>query len=192
MHNYNEFIDWVDFEKWSSVCSEVFSAKILNQSSNRMTKEKWILAGLELSNTAKNIQWVDVQDYDLIFNDWELGKVEVKTGNTPLFSSVKCLPKKIINIKLKNTYDNKNDNIELDKEFDHLMIVNLHPVFCIAFCDFTMANKYLVPLKDGFLTRIPFDELTIVYKEPSKLGVDTKINFDPKSVILGQLKKAGY
>jgi len=49
----------------------------------------------------------------------------------------------------------------------------------------------LVQLKDGFLTKIPMDELTIVYKESNKF-TQSKINFDPKSVIIGQLEEAGY
>jgi len=67
--NYSQFLDWIEVDKWNDICSQVFNAKVLNESSNRMTKEKWILAGLELSNHANNIDWVDCYDYDLMFNN---------------------------------------------------------------------------------------------------------------------------
>lgn len=188
---YNEFKKWVDLDKWNTICSEVFNAKVLNESSNRMTKEKWILAALQLSNHKNNIEWVDCYDYDVIFKDWDLGKIEIKTGNDPMFSKVQAKPKDVVKLKLKNIYESSYDRKTLDKDFDHLMVVNLAPVFCVAFCDYETANKHLVQLKDGFLTRIPHEELTIIHKAPSK-SVQSSINFDPKSVILGQLQQAGY
>lgn len=191
MSNYKEFTSWVDVDKWNSICSEIYNAKVLNESSNRMTKEKWILAALKLSNHKNNIDWVDCYDYDVVFEEWNLGKVEIKTGNNPMFSKTMCKQKDVVKLKLKNIYESSYDRETLDKDFDHLMVVNLSPVFCVAFCDYATANKHLVQLKDGFLTKIPKDELTIVYKEPNKF-TQSKINFDPKSVIIGQLQEAGY
>ena len=190
-NQYKEFTSWVDVDKWNGICSEIYNAKVLNESSNRMTKEKWILAALKLSNHKNNIDWVDCYDYDVVFQEWNLGKVEIKTGNHPMFSKAQCKPKDIVKLKLKNIYESSYDRETLDKDFDHLMIVNLAPVFCVAFCDYATANKHLVQLKDGFLTKIPMDELTIVYKESNKF-TQSKINFDPKSVIIGQLQEAGY
>tara|TARA_E500000178_G_scaffold266314_1_gene263695 strand:- start:17949 stop:18524 length:576 start_codon:yes stop_codon:yes gene_type:complete len=191
MSNYKEFTSWVDVDKWNIICSEIYNAKVLNESSNRMTKEKWILAALKLSNHKGNIDWVDCYDYDVVFEEWNLGKVEIKTGNNPMFSKTMCKQKDVVKLKLKNIYESSYDRETLDKDFDHLMVVNLSPVFCVAFCDYATANKHLVQLKDGFLTKIPKDELTIVYKEPNKF-TQSKINFDPKSVIIGQLQEAGY
>ena len=190
-NQYKEFTSWVDVDKWNGICSEIYNAKILNESSNRMTKEKWILAALKLSNHKDNIDWVDCYDYDVVFQEWNLGKVEIKTGNHLMFSKIQCKPKDIVKLKLKNIYESSYDRETLDKDFDHLMVVNLAPVFCVAFCDYATANKHLVQLKDGFLTKIPMDELTIVYKESNKF-TQSKINFDPKSVIIGQLQEAGY
>ena len=190
-NQYEEFTSWVDVDKWNGICSEIYNAKVLNESSNRMTKEKWILAGLKLSNHKDNIDWVDCYDYDVVFEEWNLGKVEIKTGNNPMFSKTMCKQKDVVKLKLKNIYESSYDRETLDKDFDHLMVVNLSPVFCVAFCDYATANKHLVQLKDGFLTKIPKDELTIVYKEPNKF-TQSKINFDPKSVIIGQLQEAGY
>ena len=190
-NQYKEFTSWVDVDKWNGICSEIYNAKVLNESSNRMTKEKWILAALKLSNHKDNIDWVDCYDYDVIFQEWKLGKVEIKTGNHPMFSKIQCKSKDIVKLKLKNIYESSYDRETLDKDFDHLMIVNLAPVFCVAFCDYATADKHLVQLKDGFLTKIPMDELTIVYKESNKF-TQSKINFDPKSVIIGQLEEAGY
>ncbi len=191
MSNYKEFTSWVDVDKWNIICSKIYNAKVLNESSNRMTKEKWILAALKLSNHKGNIDWVDCYDYDVVFEEWNLGKVEIKTGNNPMFSKTMCKQKDVVKLKLKNIYESSYDRETLDKDFDHLMVVNLSPVFCVAFCDYATANKHLVQLKDGFLTKIPKDELTIVYKEPNKF-TQSKINFDPKSVIIGQLQEAGY
>lgn len=188
---YKEFTSWVDVDKWNKICSEIYNAKVLNESSNRMTKEKWILSALKLSNHKNNINWVDCYDYDVVFEEWALGKVEIKTGNNPMFSKTMCKQKDIVKLKLKNIYESSYDRTTLDKDFDHLMVVNLSPVFCVAFCDYATAYKHLTQLKDGFLTKIPMDELTIVYKEPNK-STQSKINFDPKSVILGQLREAGY
>lgn len=187
-HLYNEFTQWVDCDKWNTICGNVFNAKILNQSSNRWAKEKWILSGLQLSNTANNIDWIDCYDYDITC---PIGTVEVKTGNGPMFSAKRAKPKDVVKLKLKNIYESSYDRTTLDKVFDHLMIVNLSPVFCIAFCDYATAERHLVQLKDGFLTQIPKEELTIVYKAPTK-DPNSTINFDPKSVILNQLKEAGF
>lgn len=191
---YSNFTKWVDCGKWKEICSQVHGAKILNQSSNRMTKEKWILAGLQLSidQEKNNILWEDQRDYDLLFKDWQKGKVEVKTGNTPLFTEKTGTEKKVCNLKLKNIYESTYDRTTLDKDFDHLMIVNLTPFFCVAFCDYAVANEHLVQLKDGFKTEIPFEKLTIVYKEPASKIVKSDIEFDPKIVIMKQLRRAGY
>lgn len=188
---YEQFMSWVDVDKWNDICSQAYNAKVLNKSSNRMTKEKWIINGLRRSNHKNNINFDDCYDYDVLFNEWTLGKVEIKTGNHPMFSAKQCKPKEIVKLKLKNIYESLYDRETLDKNFDHLMIINLAPVFCVAFCDYATANKHLVQLKDGFLTKIPLEELTIVYKEPMKF-TESKIDFDPNSVILRQLEEAGY
>lgn len=189
---YFDFLGWVDCTKWNEICSQVFHAKVLNQSSNRMTKEKWILAGLQLCNTADNIDWVDCHDYDLIFTDWNMGKIEVKTGNNPIFSSKRAKQKDVVTLKMKNIYESTYDRVELDKDFDHIMIVQLDPVFVIAFADKQTVCDHLVQLKDGFLTKIPTSELTIIYKDKSAGITESSIDFDPKTVILKQLFEAGY
>lgn len=190
--NYKEFLNWVDCKKWNEICSQVFDAKVLNESSNRMTKEKWVLAGLQLSNHATNIDWVDCYDYDLRFFGWNHAKVEVKTGNHPIFSAVQGKMKDFVTLKMKNIYESRYDRTSLDKDFDYLMIVQLSPVFAIAFTDYKTVCDHLVQLKDGFLTKIPSEKLDIIYKEPSAGLAEREIDFDPKSVIIKQLKEAGY
>lgn len=190
--NYSQFLDWIEVDKWNDICSQVFDAKVLNESSNRMTKEKWILAGLELSNHANNIDWVDCYDYDLMFNDWNNAKIEVKTGNDPIFSRAKGKQKDVVKLKMKNIYESSYDRTTLDKEFDYLMIVQLSPVFAIAFADYQTVCDHLVQLKDGFLTRIPTNKLDIIYSKSTASNGSSSIDFDPKSVIIKQLKEAGY
>jgi len=190
--NYSQFLDWIDVDKWNDICSQVFDAKVLNESSNRMTKEKWILAGLELSNHANNIDWVDCYDYDLMFNDWNNAKIEVKTGNDPIFSRAKCKQKDVVKLKMNNIYESSYDRTTLDKDFDYLMIVQLSPVFAIAFADYQTVCDHLVQLKDGFLTRIPTNKLDIIYSKSTASNCSSSIDFDPKSVIIKQLKEAGY
>jgi len=190
--NYSQFLDWIDVDKWNDICSQVFDAKVLNESSNRMTKEKWILAGLELSNHANNIDWVDCYDYDLMFNDWNNAKIEVKTGNDPIFSRAKGKQKDVVKLKMKNIYESSYDRTTLDKDFDYLMIVQLSPVFAIAFADYQTVCDHLVQLKDGFLTRIPTNKLDIIYSKSTASNGSSSIDFDPKSVIIKQLKEAGY
>ena len=190
--NYSQFLDWIEVDKWNDICSQVFNAKVLNESSNRMTKEKWILAGLELSNHANNIDWVDCYDYDLMFNDWNNAKIEVKTGNDPIFSRVKGKQKDVVKLKMKNIYESSYDRTTLDKDFDYLMIVQLSPVFAIAFADYQTVCDHLVQLKDGFLTRIPTNKLDIIYSKSTASNGSSSIDFDPKSVIIKQLKEAGY
>jgi len=190
--NYSQFLDWIEVDKWNDICSQVFNAKVLNESSNRMTKEKWILAGLELSNHANNIDWVDCYDYDLMFNDWNNAKIEVKTGNDPIFSRAKGKQKDVVKLKMKNIYESSYDRTTLDKDFDYLMIVQLSPVFAIAFADYQTVCDHLVQLKDGFLTRIPTNKLDIIYSKSTASNGSSSIDFDPKSVIIKQLKEAGY
>lgn len=190
--NYSQFLDWIEVNKWNDICSQVFDAKVLNESSNRMTKEKWILAGLELSNHANNIDWVDCYDYDLMFNDWNNAKIEVKTGNDPIFSRAKGKQKDVVKLKMKNIYESSYDRTTLDKDFDYLMIVQLSPVFAIAFADYQTVCDHLVQLKDGFLTRIPTNKLDIIYSKSTASNGSSSIDFDPKSVIIKQLKEAGY
>jgi len=190
--NYSQFLDWIEVDKWNDICSQVFNAKVLNESSNRMTKEKWILAGLELSNHANNIDWVDCYDYDLMFNDWNNAKIEVKTGNDPIFSRAKGKQKDVVKLKMKNIYESSYDRTTLDKDFDYLMIVQLSPVFAIAFADYQTVCDHLVQLKDGFLTRIPTNKLDIIYAKSTASNDSSSIDFDPKSVIIKQLREAGY
>jgi len=190
--NYSQFLDWIEVDKWNDICSQVFNAKVLNESSNRMTKEKWILAGLELSNHANNIDWVDCYDYDLMFNDWNNAKIEVKTGNDPIFSRAKGKQKDVVKLKMKNIYESSYDRTTLDKDFDYLMIVQLSPVFAIAFADYQTVCDHLAQLKDGFLTRIPTNKLDIIYSKSTASNGSSSIDFDPKSVIIKQLREAGY
>lgn len=188
--NYLEFNLWVDLNKWQEICSQIYNAKELNESGNRFTKEKWILGGLQKSLFEPNVDWVDKWDYDLVFKDWEKGNIEVKTGNETLFTSTGN-NKKWCTIKLKNIYQSQYDRLTLDKDFDHLMVVNLKP-FGIAFCNYEVAKEHLITCKDGFLTKIPFEKLDLVYKNVNEIMVDKNIHFDPKHVILKQLTEAGY
>lgn len=190
--DYKDFLKWVDITKFSEACHNISHQKVLDESTNRMMKEKFIIAAMQLSNTAKNIDWTDERDYDVKFNDWVNGEVEVKTGNYPLFTEVRGNPCKTISIKLKNVYESKNQRTTLDKNFDHLMIIQVKRVFSVAFVDYATVIANLEQLTDGFKVNLTHDQINIVYKEDLKnKPTSWKIDLDPKTWVISQLVKAG-
>lgn len=189
---YNDFVSWVDMPKFAGICNEIANATVLNESTNRMMKEKFILGALQKCNHKKNIDWVDERDFDVKFTDWFDGEVEVKTGNEPLFSLVKGNPKKQISLKLKNVYESTNQRTTLDKDFDHLMIVQIKGTFAVAFVDYVTVKNNLKTLTDGFLVKLTHDQINIVYQEDMrKKQPNWTIDFDPKNWIMHQLTSAG-
>jgi hypothetical protein len=112
--NYTDFLNWVDVDEFADDCNNISNSpgsQCLNQHSNRMMKEKFILSSLKVNNHAKNIQLVDTIDYDLIFSNWvgnSAGStVEVKTGDGPMFTAKRGNPKEFVEVKLKNIYESK-------------------------------------------------------------------------------------
>jgi hypothetical protein len=192
MANYNDFLKWVDIPKFADACHNICHQTILNESTNRMMKEKFIIAAMQLSNHAKNIDWTDERDFDVKFTAWTDGEVEVKTGNEPMFSAKTGKPKKQISLKLKNVYESKNQRTELDKEFDHLMIIQIKGTFAIAFVDYATVKANLKQLTDGFLVKLTHDQVNIVYeKDMRNEGTAWTIDLDPKTWVIAQLTKAG-
>lgn len=190
--NYTDFLGWVDTEKFAKACHNISHQTILNESSNRMMKEKFILAALQLCNHANNIEWVDARDFDIKFTDWEKPLIEVKTGNNPMFSKKTGKPKKNIRIKLKNVYESKTQRTSLDKEFDHLMIVQNTGVFSVAFVDFDTVLKNIQAVTDGFMVNLTHDDLNIVYKKDMRQEqVSMTVNLDPKLWVISKLTEAG-
>ena len=189
---YSEFTTWVDMPKFARVCNEIAHAQVLNESTNRMMKEKFILGALQRCNTANNIEWTDARDYDVKFLDWTDSTVEVKTGNEPMFSAKTGNPKKQVSLKLKNVYESRNQRKTLDKTFDHLMVVQIKGRFAVGFVDFATVNQHLVPLTDGFLVKMPFSTVNMVYEQDMRTTASTwSIDFDPKNWVLTQLTAAG-
>lgn len=189
--NYKEFNTWVDMPKFAGVCNEICHATVLNESTNRMMKEKFILGALQRCNTANNIEWTDARDFDVKFQAWDQ-TVEVKTGNEPMFSARTGRPKKQVSLKLKNVYESRSQRKTLDKTFDHLMVVQIKGHFAVGFVDFATVNQYLVPLTDGFLVKMPFSAVNIVYEQDMRSVPATwNIDFDPKNWVLNQLTAAG-
>jgi hypothetical protein len=188
---YNDFLGWVDVDMFAEACHNICNEKILNESTNRMMKEKFILGSLQLCNHANNIDWVDQRDYDVKFHAWTEGNVEVKTGNSPMFSHITGKAKKNIKIKLKNVYESKQQRLNLDKEFDHLMIIQIQGTFAIGFVDFATVNQNLTAVTDGFLVNLSHDHVNIVYKKDMKKEplVWTE-DLSPKTWIMSTLAKA--
>ncbi len=192
---YNEFLNWVDVKRFAKACYNISNsdgAQVLNQHSNRMLKEKYLLGALQMCNHAKNIQLVDAIDYDLIFDQWN-ETVEVKTGDGPMYTEKKGLPKKFVEVKLKNIYESKaNTRTTLDKTFDHLMIVQNSGTFAIGFVPFNIVEKHLVSLSDGWKARIPFDKVTMVYTQDMRQHPITwTTDLGPMPWIFDTLAKAG-
>jgi hypothetical protein len=189
--NYSEFKTWVDMPKFAGVCNEICHATVLNESTNRMMKEKFILGALQRCNTANNIEWTDARDFDVKFLAWDQ-TVEVKTGNEPMFSAKTGKPKKQVSLKLKNVYESRNQRKTLDKTFDHLMIVQIKGRFAVGFVDFATVNQHLVPLTDGFLVKMPFSTVNMIYEQDMRsVAAKWNIDFDPKNWVLSQLTSAG-
>jgi len=189
---YNDFLSWVDVPKFAEACNNICHATVLNESTNRMMKEKFIIGAMQKCNHKNNIEWTDARDFDVQFKDWNKGTVEVKTGNTPLFSPKTGKPKKQIKIKLKNVYESKSQRTSLDKLFDHLMVVQIQGTFAIGFVDYETVKNHLVMLTDGFLVKMPFDLVNIVYTQDMRESNPSwQINFDPKTWVLSQLTEAG-
>lgn len=195
MVNYKDFLKWIDIDQFSTACNNISNssgAKVLNEHSNRMLKEKFILGALRLANHKKNIQWVDTIDYDLTFDDWNGATIEVKTGDGPMFTTKQGLLKENIEVKLKNIYESKeNTRTTLDKTFDHLMIIQNSGTFAIGFVPYSVASNHLVQLTDGWKARIPAEKVSIIYtKDMRNEPVDWKFNLDPKDWVLSTLSNA--
>ena len=189
---YTDFLNWVDMPKFALACHNICHQTVLNESTNRMMKEKFIIAAMQLSNHTKNIDWADERDFDVKFTAWTDGEIEVKTGNEPMFSAKTGKPKKQISLKLKNVYESKNQRTSLDKDFDHLMIVQIKGKFAVAFVDYATVKANLKQLTDGFLVKLTHDQINIVYerdmrKEPTAWTID----LNPKTWVIDQLVKAG-
>lgn len=197
MANYNDFLNWVDLPRFAKACHNISTSpkyQILNRHSNRMLKEQFILGALHLCNHAKNIQWVDTIDYDLIFDNWSDGNtVEVKSGDGPMFTEVKGLQKECVEIKLKNIYESKVTRTNFNKQFDHLMIIQNTDTFAVGFTPYETAIKYLQPkLSDGWKTRIPFDEIQMVYTQNVRKDTPSfSEDANPRPWILDVLRKEG-
>lgn len=192
---YKVFLDWIDVEKFATACNNISNspgAQILNEHSNRMLKEKFILGALSLYNYKKNITWVDTIDYDLIFTDWNNATVEVKTGDNPMFTKKKGLLKKTIDPKIKNIYESKaNTRTTLDKKFDHLMIIQNSGTFAIGFVPFDIVSQHLIQLADGWKAKIPSDKVTIVYQQDMRqLPVNWTVDFNPRNWVTDKLTEA--
>ncbi len=192
MANYNDVLNWIDVNKFSKACHNICHQTVLNESTNRMMKEKFIIAAMQLSNHAKNIDWADERDYDVKFTAWSDGEVEVKTGNEPMFSAKTGKPKKQISLKLKNVYESKNQRTTLDKDFDHLMIVQIKGKFAVAFVDYATVKANLKQLTDGFLVKLTHDQINIVYEKDMRTEPTSwTIDLDPKTWVMARLVKAG-
>ena len=188
MINYADFNDWINLDRFNEICTAVYSAPVLNESGNRFTKEKWILTGLEIVNHKQNIKYVDKRDYDLQCSSWSTPLVEVKTGNHIIATPTKGKIKKYCGVIVKNKQSGLKVITDLNKEFDHLMIVNIGTRCIIAFIDYATVLKYLITLPDRFIVKIPTEELNIIYNEPN-IYKEHNIDFDPRTTMTRILRE---
>jgi len=183
---YTDFLNWVDMDAFADSCHNISTAPgtiVLNKPSNRMLKEQFILSALQICNHAKNIQWVDKRDCDLIFDSWNNATIEAKTKDGPMFTEKKGQSKKTVSVKLKNIHESsfKTQRTTLDKKFDHLMIVQNTSIFAIGFISYADVMNYLVPKRDGWMAEIPFDQLNIIYKQDMRSRkTEWTSDLDPK------------
>ena len=121
------------------------------------------------------LAWVDLIGRDHV--DSVTGfDLEFKYVSDGLFTKVKKLPKKTVNVKLKNNLGS-HKGITVDHPADFYMIGQQDAIAIISWEDI---KEYLVAVPDGIEARIPFDALSFVFDfndidyKNDKIGLDYK------------------
>ena len=104
------------------------------------------------------LAWVDLIGRDHV--DSVTGfDLEFKYVSDGLFTKVQKLPKKIVNVKLKNNLGS-HKGITVDHPADYYMIGQQDAIAIISWEDI---KNYLVAVPDGIEARIPFDKLSFIF-----------------------------
>ena len=104
------------------------------------------------------LSWVDLIGRDHV--DTVTGfELEFKYVSNGLYTKVHKLPKKMVNVKLKNSLGVHKGTI-IDHPADFYMIGQQDAIAIISWKDI---KNYLVAVPDGIEARIPFDKLSFIF-----------------------------
>ena len=121
--------------------------------------------------------WVDLIGRDHVDPTRQFD-LEFKYVSNGLFTKVQKLPKKIVNVKLKNNLGS-HKGITVDHPADFYMIGQQDAIAIISWEDI---EKYLVAVPDGIEARIPFDALSFIFDFNDIEYSQKQINADYKKI----------
>lgn len=129
----------------------------LNDRKDRFDKSDIIEQAVAIYS-GNRLSWVDLIGRDHV--DTETGfELEFKYVSNGLYTKVQKLPKKIVNVKLKNNLGS-HKGITVDHPADYYMIGQQDAIAIISWEDI---KNYLVAVPDGIEARIPFDKLSFIF-----------------------------
>jgi len=140
---------------YSTLISEMGTQ--LNDRKDRFDKSDIIEQAVAVYS-GDRLAWVDLIGRDHV--DSVTGfDLEFKYVSDGLFTKVQKLPKKIVNVKLKNNLGS-HKGITVDHPADYYMIGQQDAIAIISWEDI---KNYLVAIPDGIEARIPFDKLSFIF-----------------------------
>ena len=140
---------------YSTLISEMGTQ--LNDRKDRFDKSDIIEQAVAVYS-GDRLTWVDLIGRDHV--DSVTGfDLEFKYVSDGLFTKVQKLPKKIVNVKLKNNLGS-HKGITVDHPADYYMIGQQDAIAIISWEDI---KNYLVAIPDGIEARIPFDKLSFIF-----------------------------
>jgi len=140
---------------YSTLISEMGTQ--LNDRKDRFDKSDIIEQAVAVYS-GDRLTWVDLIGRDHV--DSVTGfDLEFKYVSDGLFTKVQKLPKKIVNVKLKNNLGS-HKGITVDHPADYYMIGQQDAIAIISWEDI---KNYLVAVPDGIEARIPFDKLSFIF-----------------------------
>jgi hypothetical protein len=150
-----ELRDIFDRNAYSTLISQVGTQ--LNDRKDRFDKSDIIEQAVAVYSSDR-LAWVDLIGRDHV--DTKTGfDLEFKYVSDGLFTKVQKLPKKVVNVKLKNNLGS-HKGITVDHPADFYMIGQQDAIAIISWEDI---EKYLVAVPDGIEARIPFDALSFIF-----------------------------
>jgi len=148
----------------------------LNDRKDRFDKSDIIEQAVAVYS-GERLKWVDLIGRD--HSDTETGfDLEFKYVSDGLFTKVQKLPKKTVNVKLKNNLG-AHKGTTVDNPADFYMIGQQDAIAIISWEDI---KDHLVAVSDGIEARIPFDKLSFIFKCEDIDYSDELIDCDYKQI----------
>ena len=176
-----ELRDIFDRNAYSTLISQVGTQ--LNDRKDRFDKSDIIEQAVAVYSSDR-LAWVDLIGRDHV--DTKTGfDLEFKYVSDGLFTKVKKLPKKTVNVKLKNNLGS-HKGITVDHPADFYMIGQQDAIAIISWKDI---KECLVAVPDGIEARIPFDKLSFVFDFNDIDYKDSKIECNYKKIKMDTQRK---